>query len=176
MIFAHFFKRAAKIGAILVQPVNQAEPGNAALFGHLPGPGGTDLRSVDGVKHHQCGVGGAYGGGVLPDELAVSGSIHEEEPIPFPGAVQAGRIDARPPLLLFGHEVGDGGPGIDASGTRNDTTLDEHVFAQGALSAAGMARNDEISALGCLGHKIPLPGLNVVVSREKRNIPDSRRR
>ena len=155
VVAAHLLERRLEIGAFAVEPVHDAEPGNAALLRELPRARRADLGAVDRVDHDQRGVGFADRRDIFADELPVARRVDEEIFVALPFAVHDRGIDARAFFLFIGHEVGNRIFCVDAARPRNGSALEEHELAERGFSAAGVSGDDEVSALGCFGHRSP---------------------
>jgi hypothetical protein len=87
-------------------------------------------------------------------KIDMAGRIDQIKTMIFPGKRNGRRLDGDPAFLLFGVEVGDGGPLIDLADFVNEPGIKEHPLGYGRLTGVDVGDDSDIADLFEVpGHK-----------------------
>ena len=149
--FLEMLEDGVEAGALAVEAVHEHHARKQEVAGERPGAGGTDLDAVDAIEDDHGEPAGTERGDDFADELAVAGSVGQEELVVLPVAVHERSVDAGTLVLLVGSEVGDAGLRVDGPEAVNGSRLEKHQVAKGGLAAAVVACYNEVADLRGVG-------------------------
>ena len=149
--FLEVFQHGVEAGALAVEAIHEDHAGEFEVAGESPCAGGSDLDAVDAVEDDHGEAAGTERGDDFADELAVAGSVGQEELVVLPVAVHERGVDAGTLVLLVGGEVGNAGLGVDGAEAVDCAGLEQHEVAKRGFAAAVVSGHDEVADLRGVG-------------------------
>ena len=149
--FLEVFQHGVEAGAFAVEAVHEDHARELEVAGEGPCAGGADLDAVDAIEHDDGEAAGTERGNDFADELAVAGSVGQEELVVLPVAVHERGVDAGTLVLLVGGEVGNAGLGVDGAEAVDCAGLEQHEVAKRGFAAAVVTGDDEVADLRGIG-------------------------
>ena len=138
---------AGKIGPFPVQLVHEDEAGDPELGCRFPENLGLHLDAVDGADDEHGQVGHGQPGERLRYEVGIARAVQDIDLVAAP--LRGGQCERGGHVMgvLFGLEVGHGGPVLDPARPRDRTTAKEHGFGERRLPRAPVADQGHVADL-----------------------------